>query len=133
MKCVDFRQATEQFLFGELMVAEFAVEIVGVSLHVNKAVTAKVEEDSLLFAFQFSLIGLTDDLCNGMGGLRSRVDSFCFGKSYTGFETFQLLQGFCFNDNVFEKLAAQYTGTMVTQTTSMNGSRLEIMSECVHG
>ena len=94
--------------------------------------TRQTEEDDLLLTLLLRLERLTDSGCDGMTALWSRNDSLGAGKEHTCLERLQLWNVHTVQITVLEQLRDDHTGTMITQTTSMNVGRFEVMTQGEH-
>ena len=94
--------------------------------------TRKTEENHSFLTLFSSLLCLTDSCSNGMTALWSWDDTLCTGKEHTCFECLCLGNIYTMHITILDQLRDDHTGTMVTETTSMDVGRLEVMTQGKH-
>ena len=86
------------------IVLQVAVEVAVVSLHVDKTVTGKTEQDGLLLATDLTFLCLAYGGSDGVTALGSRDDALGTGKQQSGFEALKLRNVDAVHHLVFDEL-----------------------------
>ena len=69
-------------IVGQRVIAQIAVDIVVVGRHVDKAMSAEIEQYHLFLSLFFALLRLTDGSCNGMTAFGCRNNTLGTGKEH---------------------------------------------------
>ena len=102
------------------------------SKNVDESVAREVEEDDLLLTRFLALLSLANRGSDGVARLWSRDDTFCLSEESTSLESLQLRNIHSSHQTILQQLADDDTCTVVAQTTSMDVSRAEVVTECEH-
>ena len=73
------------------MFFQFAAEVGIIGRHVKITMSAQVEQNRFAHAFFLAFLCFLNRCCDSVICFRCRNDSFCSGKQYARFETFELM------------------------------------------
>src|ERR1019366_6814290 len=131
----DARQARErrgQFLLVIVPVYEFAFEVVDVGLHIEMAVTGKVEQDRLFLAFLLAAQRLVNGATHRVVGLRRRHDALATRELAAGFEAGLLVVGPRLEQSELLGMLLQRRHALIAQAAGVEAGRDEGRTERMH-
>ena len=111
---------------------QVTIDITLIGRHINQSMSRQTEQDNLFLTSFLCLHCLTNRSSNSMTTLWSRNNTLCAGKKHTSLKRLRLRNIHTIHISVLDQLRNNHTGTMITQTASMDIRRLEIMTQGVH-
>ena len=83
--------------------------------------SAQIKENVFSYPLFTATNGLINSSSDGVGRLRGWYNSLRTNELHAGFKASQLVLRYRFNQTIFQQLTYEHPGTMIAQTTSMNG------------